>query len=412
MQKIVFYISIFAIQNDPMKHTYMLYMIFAIIGALFSIIAWWKLRLHSYSPSIAFLLILCHSILISLFFVFNILIFAKSFVILIIPALVFICVAAGLLCDFKGYLGISFVCGLAFIFLFWVAQSQNIVQDPSTIGFLPSILIFFFLLTMPIGYVSHKMQTGERNWKDALEKLNQLNKQMETAQDILSRYVAPQLARKIFEGEAEIEADHYRQKLSLFFSDIKDFTATTDAMEAEDLADLVNKYLDEMLTIAVAYGGTVAQISGDGLFVFFGAPEYIDDEKHALHCVWMAIAMQQRMHTLKTQWFESGIEHPFRIRCGANTGIATVGNFGSKGRKEYTAIGMQVNLAARLEAACEPGQILISHTTWGLIKNKIPCVEKESIKMKGFHQHVRTYQVDLSEANKPDEIELLSKSKI
>ncbi len=120
----------------------------------------------------------------------------------------------------------------------------------------------------------------------------------------------------------------------------------------------------------------------------------------------------EALNKLNKQWFESGIEHPFRIRCGINTGITTVGNFGSKGRKEYTAIGMQVNLAARLEAACEPGQILISHTTWELIKNEILCIEKESIKVKGFHRHVRTYQVDLSESDQPEKIELFPKKNI
>jgi class 3 adenylate cyclase len=78
--------------------------------------------------------------------------------------------------------------------------------------------------------------------------------------------------------------------------------------------------------------------------------------------------------------------------------MTTVGGFGSEGRRHYTAIGMQTNLAARLEAACEPGRILISHTTWALVNEEIPCVEAGEIQVKGFHRPIRTYRVDLDAA--------------
>jgi len=150
-----------------------------------------------------------------------------------------------------------------------------------------------------------------------------------------------------------------------------------------------------MVRIAAKHSGTVAQISGDGLFIFFGAPEFVDDKEHALRAVRMAVEMQRRMRELQRHWYESGIEHPFQIRCGINTGMATVGGFGSAGRREYMAIGMQTNLAARLEAACEPGQILLGHTTWALVKKEFSCKEKAPLDVKGFHQPVQTWQVDL-----------------
>ncbi len=220
------------------------------------------------------------------------------------------------------------------------------------------------------------------------------------AHNMLSRYVAPQLARKIVEGEFEPVWGHSRKKLTLFFSDIKDFTQTTDYMEPEDMANVLNEYFSNMNEIIQKYEGTLASIIGDGLYVFFGAPDQTNDKDHALRCVMMAIDMQKKMTDLQQKWVQDGIENPLRIRCGINTGMATVGGFGSKERKEYTAMGMQVNLAARLETACKTGEILISHSTLALVKDKIKCEPKRQIEVKGFSRPIRVYSVDFSTKEK------------
>ena len=113
--------------------------------------------------------------------------------------------------------------------------------------------------------------------------------------------------------------------------------------------------------------------------------------------------MQQKMQQLQHKWFSEGIEYPLQIRCGINTGMATVGSFGSGQRSEYSAMGMQVNLASRLETACEPGGILISHSTWALINDQFDCRSKETIKAKGFSRPIRAYEVNLKVENDKDE---------
>jgi|GEM_PF-4520767 len=76
--------------------------------------------------------------------------------------------------------------------------------------------------------------------------------------------------------------------------------------------------------------------------------------RHALQCVHTAIDMQQQMKVLQRKWFAEGFDDPLQIRCGINTGMATLGGYGSKDRREYTAMRTQVNLASRLKCACEP----------------------------------------------------------
>jgi len=224
--------------------------------------------------------------------------------------------------------------------------------------------------------------------------LQEQKRKVVKAHRFLTRYVPPQLAKKILAGDVAPVRDHQRRKLVMFFSDIKDFTRTTDAMEPEDMGELLNEYFSCMNEIIQKYEGTLANITGDALFVFFGAPDRTDDRDQALRCVWMAIKMQQKMQSLQKKWFSEGIEYPLQIRCGINTGMATVGSFGSGQRSEYSAMGMQVNLASRLETACAPGGILISHSTWALINDQIDCRSRETIEAKGFSRPVRAYEVN------------------
>ena len=108
----------------------------------------------------------------------------------------------------------------------------------------------------------------------------------------------------------------------------------------------------------------------------------------------MAIDMQRKMKDLNKKWIDRGVEENLQIRCGINTGMVTVGGYGSSERKEYTAMGMQVNIAARLEQACKPGGILISHSTWALVKDEISCSEQEHITVKGVPRPLRVCSVD------------------
>ncbi len=209
----------------------------------------------------------------------------------------------------------------------------------------------------------------------------------------LSKYLSPQVYQAIFEGRTDAAIASRRKKLTVFFSDIVGFTSTTERMEAEDISRLLNHYLEVMSKIAVDHGGTIDKFIGDAVMVFFGDPVSNGEQADALACVTMAMAMRAALKDLQRTWFESGIETPFQVRAGINTGYCTVGNFGSLHRMEYTIIGSQVNIASRLESNAEPDHILISHETWSLIKDKIYCIKKSPLSLKGIPHPVQTYQV-------------------
>ena len=107
----------------------------------------------------------------------------------------------------------------------------------------------------------------------------------------------------------------------------------------------------------------------------------------------MAIAMQRRMRELQSEWLDMGLERPFEVRIGINTGFCTVGNFGSEDRMDYTIIGNEVNLAARLETHADVGGILLAHETHSLVKGAVMAEEGDTLTVKGFAKPVRTYSV-------------------
>jgi adenylate cyclase len=238
------------------------------------------------------------------------------------------------------------------------------------------------------------------NRKDCLqEELFKAEKEKAVLADKLSKYLSPQVYRSIFSGDKDVKLESYRKRLTVFFSDIKDFTMTTDSMESEALTALINEYLNEMSKIALEYGGTIDKYIGDAIMIFFGDPESKGAKEDALACVNMALAMRTRMNEVRDGWLESGIESPLHVRIGINTGFCTVGNFGSDDRMDYTILGGEVNLASRLESLAAEDTILVSYATYALIKDQIKCDEKEKATVKGIAYPVQVYEVIDSYAN-------------
>jgi len=233
--------------------------------------------------------------------------------------------------------------------------------------------------------------------KQRAEKANKLvsekNRMLESLSVKLSKYLSPQLYKSIFSGEKNVEVASQRKKLTIFFSDIAGFTETTDLLESEELTNLLNQYLREMSAIALEYGATIDKFIGDAIMLFFGDPESKGARDDAIACVKMAIAMQQRMRDLQAEWRERGQEHVFQLRIGINTGFCTVGNFGSDDRVDYTIIGNEVNLAARLQSHADLGGILLAHETYSPVKDVVLAEETGTITVKGFSTPVRTHRV-------------------
>ena len=255
-------------------------------------------------------------------------------------------------------------------------------------------LLAYFVLTAAVGLLFITMQRRQA------AVISGMNKELETANEFLaslslkiSRYLSPQIYKSIFSGQKDVVIHTERKKLTIFFSDIKDFTATTERLQPETITQLLNEYFTEMSTIALAHGGTIDKFVGDAMLIFFGDPETKGDAEDARACLRMAIEMQHRIAGLNAKWRNAGIEHPFRVRMGINTGFCNVGNFGSNDRMDYTIIGAEANLAARLQSIAEPGRIVVSYETYAFIRDMVLAQALAPIRMKGISREVIPYVV-------------------
>lgn len=127
------------------------------------------------------------------------------------------------------------------------------------------------------------------------------------------------------------------------------------------------------------------------MMAVFGAPDEMPDEQQAVSAVRAAQAMQAHLPSLNGSWQEIGVTEPMRMRIGISTGVLSVGSFGSVGRMTCTAIGLHTNIAARLEAHCEPGEVLVSDSPWRLLHDRIPCEPRGEVQCKGVRDPVRVY---------------------
>jgi class 3 adenylate cyclase len=228
-----------------------------------------------------------------------------------------------------------------------------------------------------------------------------MNKELTEANDFLAtismklaKYLSPQIYKSIFSGQRDVAIATERKRLTIFFSDIKDFTATTERLQPEDLTALLNEYFTEMANIALKHGATVDKFIGDAMLLFFGDPETKGTAEDARACLTMAIEMQKRLAAMNSEWRKRGVEVPFQARMGINTGFCNVGNFGSEDRMDYTIIGAEANLAARLQTIAEPGGIVLSYETYAHVKDMVRAHPLPAIQMKGISRDVVPYAVE------------------
>jgi adenylate cyclase len=274
-------------------------------------------------------------------------------------------------------------------------QEVSITQPIAANLFSFKFLLAYFVLAAVCGVSFLSLQRRQAM------RIKGMNRELESANDFLatlsmkiSRYISPQVYKSIFSGQKDVTIHTERKKLTIFFSDIQNFTATTERLQPELITQLLNEYFTEMSAIAHEYGGTIDKFIGDAMLIFFGDPETKGDRADAQACLRMAWRMQRRLVELNAKWRAQGIEQPFKARIGINSGYCNVGNFGSADRMDYTIIGAEANLAARLQSIAEPGGIVISYETFALVNDVIISHALPAITMKGISREVIPYAVD------------------
>jgi class 3 adenylate cyclase len=232
-----------------------------------------------------------------------------------------------------------------------------------------------------------------QNLKTQARELEERKVVLESLSKQLAKYLPPQIHEALFAGKYDTRVATQRKKLTVFFSDIKNFTQTSENLQPEALTEYLNEYFSEMTQIAIDHGATIDKYMGDAMMVFFGDPESHGVREDARACVEMALRMLDQLKVLQKRWRTRGFDQPFEIRIGINTGYCNVGNFGSDQRLSYTIIGGEVNLAQRLEANADVGGILMSYETYVHVDDLVQAEKRGSIQMKGIARDIQIYAV-------------------
>lgn len=181
-----------------------------------------------------------------------------------------------------------------------------------------------------------------------------------------------------------------RAKVTIFYSDIRGFTAMSEKLSPEAVYDQLNEYFEAMCDVIFKYGGYVDKFIGDCIMAVFSAPSPTpDDARKAVHA---ALEQQEIIEVLAQRWREAG-KPPLSVGMGINTGYVVMGNLGSQKRMNYTVIGDDVNIAARLYNVAAGGQIIISESTYEEVKDDFDFRELDPVSVKGKSAPLRTFEV-------------------
>ena len=210
--------------------------------------------------------------------------------------------------------------------------------------------------------------------------------------EAFSHYVAPSLVNEIVKNPEMLELGGEEKRLTVMFSDIRDFTTISEGLKPHALVRLMNDYLTPMTNIILNNSGTVDKYMGDAIMAFWGAP--VEQPDHPVKACRTALEMVRRLDDIQSEWKERGIPK-IRIGIGISTGRLTVGNMGSSTRFDYTVMGDTVNLCSRLEGLNKEygTQIIVPKYTYEDVKDAFILRELDSVRVKGKEIPIRIYEL-------------------
>ncbi|TVQ25564.1 MAG: adenylate/guanylate cyclase domain-containing protein [Spirochaetaceae bacterium] len=206
--------------------------------------------------------------------------------------------------------------------------------------------------------------------------------------EMFGKYVSPHVVSEILNNPPELGG--VDKELTVMFSDIRGFTTLSESMTPQELVNHLNVYLTAMTDTILEFEGTLDKYVGDEIMCFWGAP--LPQEQHALFACRCALKQIEKLNELNESWEPDRRIH---IGIGINSGIMTVGNMGSPGRLNYTLMGDNVNLGARLEGTNKQYRTtcIMSEYTYGLVKDSVIARELDNIRVKGKNRPVLIYEL-------------------
>jgi adenylate cyclase len=206
--------------------------------------------------------------------------------------------------------------------------------------------------------------------------------------DVLRRYVSDSIADEVLRDPFRVSLGGDRRHVSTLFADVRGYTALAAQHSPEQALDLLNRYLTVASDAVEGQGGTVADLLGDGVFAFFGAPVlHSNDPERAVRA-----ALDMQLHVARLD-IPSMPGVRLQTGIGITSGQVLAGNIGSERRMHYAVVGDPVNVAARLQAAAGPGQILVDEATHKAVSDLVISQDLGSLRLAGKGDWVPAFNI-------------------
>jgi len=206
-------------------------------------------------------------------------------------------------------------------------------------------------------------------------------------QSLFGKYVSKDIVTHLLENEDAVKLGGEEREITAMFADIRGFTAMSENMTPHEVINMLNHYFGDMTDIIFKHKGTLDKFIGDCLFAVWGSP--LENKDHALHAIEACLEIQKVI---------SDRDHPgvppIDLGIGMCSGPAVIGNMGSPQRQEFTALGDTVNTASRMAGKAEGGQIVITQSTYDLVKDHVRVKKLEPVKVKGKEKPLQIYLVN------------------
>ena len=216
-------------------------------------------------------------------------------------------------------------------------------------------------------------------------------KERDFISNTFGRYVDQEIARELIKRPEAARLGGDKREVAILMSDIRGFTPVSEALNPEGTISILNHYFSDMIEVIQMHHGIIVDLIGDGVLAFF---DPLDGPirpviYRAIRC---ALQMQNQMKSFNDEMRKESLPQ-LAMGIGLNAGEVVVGNIGSEFHRDYTVVGNQVNIAARLESMAKPGEILISRRTYSKAKSAAPIEEAGRFQLKGIHSPVAVYRV-------------------
>lgn len=234
------------------------------------------------------------------------------------------------------------------------------------------------------------VRMDDRHQGELSKKTKELHLRNEFIKKTFGRYMSDEVVEKLLDSQDGLNLGGQSLTVTVMFSDLRGFSAISEAYSPETVVEMLNDYLKVMTHIIFKYAGTINEIMGDGILMLFGAPNMRqDDPDRAIAC---AIEMQLAMEKVNANNREKGLPE-LEMGIGINTGKVIAGNVGSDMRVKYAAVGSNVNLAARVESFTVGGQILVTESTLKALSSEVKVGSELVVPFKGVKKPVTIYEI-------------------